>query len=137
MHAPSIGTALALIWASALPLASAQAGSAAAPAPGDGPADTVVQLPIERASHTSRAPHTPAPGYQPVLLQPNLNITPEQLAIAARRSHLPFAAKLECSALDTRLPTLERNFRRAKADRKAEAEQDLQQARLRFVLLRC
>lgn len=133
MHAPSIGTALTLIWASALPLAPAQAGSAAAPAPGNGPADTVVQLPIGRTSHAA----APVPGYLPVLLQPNLNITPEQLAIAARRSHLPFAAKLECSALDTRLPTLERNFRRAKADRKAEAEQDLQQARLRFVLLRC
>lgn len=130
MHAPSIGTALALICASPLPLAPAQAGNAAASAPGNGPADTVVHLPVGRASH-------PVPGYLPVLLQPNLNITPEQLAIAARRSHLPFAAKLECSALDTRLPTLERNFRRAKADRKAEAEQDLQQARLRFVLLRC
>lgn len=162
MHAPlSIGTALALIWACALPLATARAGDVAASVPGDGPADTVVSLPMGQTRHAAapmrplvwrddafprphsthpqsdHSPHAPAAGYQPVLQQPNLNITPEQLAIAARRSHLPFAAKLECSALDTRLPTLERNFRRAKADRKAEAEQDLQQARLRFVLLRC
>ena len=161
MHAPlSIGTALALIWACALPLATARAGDVAASVPGYGSADTVVPLPIGQARHAAAPvqplvwrddafprPHTdpaqsdhrpraPAAGYQPVLL-PNLNLSPEQLAIAARRSQLPFAAKLECSALDTRLPQLERAFRRAKGDSKAEAEQALQQARLRFVVLRC
>lgn len=70
-------------------------------------------------------------------LQPNINITPEQLAIAARRSHLHPAAKLECSALDTRLPTLERAAKRAKPDTKAEAEQALAQARQRYAALRC
>ena len=160
MHAQSIGTALALVWASALPLATARAGDVAASVPGYGPADTVVPLPIGQARHTvapvqplvwrddafprphtapaqsDHRPRAPAAGYQPVLL-PNLNLSPEQLAIAARRSQLPFAAKLECSALDTRLPQLERAFRRAKGDSKAEAEQALQQARLRFVVLRC
>ena len=160
MHAPlSIGTALALIWACALPLATARAGDVAASVHGYGPADTVVPLPIGQARpaaapvqlvwrddafprpHTDppqshHRPRAPAAGYQPVLL-PNLNLSPEQLAIAARRSQLPFAAKLECSALDTRLPQLERAFRRAKGDSKAEAEQALQQARLRFVVLRC
>lgn len=161
MHAPlSIGTALALIWASALPLATAHTGDVVASVPGYGPADTVVPLPIGQVRHAATPaqplvwrddafprPHTappqsdhrlhaPAVGYQPVLL-PHVNLSPEQLAIAARRSQLPFAAKLECSALDTRLPQLERAFRRAKGDSKAEAEQALQQARLRFVVLRC
>jgi len=72
---------------------------------------------------------------RPVALSPNL--TPEQLAIAARRSQLSFAAKLECSALDTRLPVLERAARRAKPDVKAEAEHTLSLARLRYTVLRC
>lgn len=74
---------------------------------------------------------------RPVALSPNLNLTPEQLAIAARRSQLSFAAKLECSALDTRLPVLERAARRAKPDVKAEAEHTLALARLRYTVLRC
>lgn len=44
---------------------------------------------------------------RPVALSPHLNLTPEQLAIAARPSQLSFAAKLEYSALDTRPPVLE------------------------------
>lgn len=74
---------------------------------------------------------------RPVALSPNLNLAPEQLAIAARRSQLSFAAKLECSALDTRLPVLERAVRRAKPDVKAEAEHTLSLARLRYTVLRC
>lgn len=75
--------------------------------------------------------------YRPVALSPNLNLTPEQLAIAARRSQLSFPAKLECSALDTRLPMLERAAKRAKPDLKAEAERTLALARLRYTVLRC
>jgi hypothetical protein len=69
--------------------------------------------------------------------RPTLNLTPEQLAIAARRSRAVLQAKLECSALDTRLPVLERAVRRAKPDVKAEAEHTLSLACLRYTVLRC
>lgn len=80
----------------------------------------------------------PEPSYLRVQwLQPQLNLSPEQLAIAARRHRLPPSARLECSALDTRLPQLERAARRAKSDLKGDAEQALQDARQRFTTLRC
>ncbi|MEG3001270.1 MAG: hypothetical protein RR855_12055 [Comamonas sp.] len=75
--------------------------------------------------------------YRLVALSPNFNLTPEQLAIAARRSHLPFPAKLECSALDTRLPTLERTAKRTPPEQKPEAEHTLSLARQRYAALRC
>lgn len=70
-------------------------------------------------------------------MRPELGISPEQLAIAARRQRLPSSAKLECAALDTRLPRLARLARRAAPDQQAMARQDLQQARARFDALRC
>ena len=78
---------------------------------------------------------------QPYLLaqamSPSLNLTPEQLAMAAKRRRLSLPAKLECSALDTRLPRLERSAHRAAPERKAEAEQALVLARQRFEVLGC
>lgn len=73
----------------------------------------------------------------PVAMSPNINLAPEQLAIAARRRPLSAAAKLECSALDTRLPALERTAKRAPPEQKAEAEHTLSLARQRYAALRC
>lgn len=70
-------------------------------------------------------------------MRPELGISPEQLAIAARRQRLTSSAKLECAALDTRLPSLTRMARRATPDQQAMARQDLLQARERFDALRC
>ena len=70
-------------------------------------------------------------------LSPELNISPEQLAVAARRHQLSFTAKLECSALDTRLPQLQGAARRAKPEHKADAQQALASARNRYEVLGC
>ena len=99
------------------------------------------QLPHAHAQHGGSAPplerlHT-GTLLLPVALVPPIALTPEQLAIAARRHALPPAAKLECSALDTRLPALARTAHRAPPERKAEAEQALAQARQRYSTLRC
>ena len=90
------------------------------------------------AAHAATQPDGDMASYQVAsLLQPSLNITPEQLAMAARRQRLPFASKLECSALDTRLPRLERNARRSTNETRSDAEASLQQARQRYARLGC
>ena len=71
---------------------------------------------------------------------PFIALTPEQLSITASRHQLPAASKLECAALDTRLPQLTQTVRRAKrdtADAHAAAVQRLAEARARFTALRC
>lgn len=70
-------------------------------------------------------------------LTPRISLTPEQLAMAARRHQLPRVAQLECTALDTRLPHLTQTARRAKPPDKTTATQALQDARQRFQLLGC
>lgn len=69
--------------------------------------------------------------------QPRLHLTPEQLAVTARRHQLPSVTKLECAALDTRLPALTQTARRTKGPDKATALETLRQARQRFQLLGC
>lgn len=91
-------------------------------------------------AHQWAVPHGAHPTFmQPVLLH-NFQVqglSAEHMAHSLRRRHLPAQVQLECIALDSQLPTLKLQVRRAKADAKPPAQAKLDAALNRFQTLRC
>lgn len=82
---------------------------------------------------------TPSAFMQPVLLNnyrlPGLS--PEHMATTLRRRHLSSQKQYACSTLDSKLPVLKLDVRRAPANHKLQAKERLQQALALFAALRC
>lgn len=70
-------------------------------------------------------------------LYPLTRMSPATHAREARRQPLLPEDRVHCTTLDMRLPGLENTARQATPARKAQAEQDLLQARKRYFELRC
>lgn len=91
------------------------------------------------ATPSALAQSTASARAMPVFLGafPLHGLSPEHMLTALRRQQLPPAARLECAALDTRIPALLRALHRAAPADKATARAAYQDAQARFQQLRC